>query len=122
MPFGEYALFESLGSAWMLLISVIFLVAARRVGARRWRTFLLSVAVLWFLRMVLDCMGSTYSLRQMAIHVISGGVLAVVVRMDLAQRKPYPWSHWVGIGVFAWSAILAVVLYVYSAFLYSPPS
>jgi hypothetical protein len=113
-----FALPESdlLSLQWLRLIdlvsglgnALIYFIAAVRVKVTRWRTYLATVVVVSALHGCALFRLPWAIIPYIVTSPLPSLVLAVVVLMDVIQRKKYPWTHWVGVGIAVWLAILNV--------------
>ena len=108
--------FWSVALAAFAINAAVFVWALVRVKIRRWRIFLLSIPV---------CHLAGYGLMWMSVRIASPGpmfyviqnvaplaaavVLLIVVIQDHLEGKRYPWSHWMGIALRLWLAVVGIV-------------
>ena len=48
--------------------------------------------------------------------VITAAILCCVALVDLIRRVPYPWTHWLGVGIRVWMAIQGLAWLVLRTF------
>jgi hypothetical protein len=96
--------------------AIVWTVAGFRIGIRRWRRFFFLVAVSEIIVYFFACGGFA-----LGFAAFCGGevlvviVLAAIVARDHRRGLRYPWSHWAGVAIWFWSALLNLGFLVLSS-------
>ncbi len=114
---GLYAFWGGIFFAYYLTGAMIYLMAARRVGVRRWRRFFFLCAGTGVLAGLLACIvWYRFGAAHQALYVLVSVVLVVIVIRDHREGFRYPWTHWLGVGVRMWFTLLSVAWFVLMSF------
>jgi hypothetical protein len=114
------------GSEWWLikvfrLVTFVvnpafFVWALLGVKRRRWRIFLVSIPVCYFVRfgliLILPSIARLGTMIYLLPRLVPLGacvVLSVVVVLDHLEGRRYPWSHWMGIALRLWGDFAGIV-------------
>ena len=121
IPWWAQALFSSLA---VLLICVLYLIAAVRTKTLRWRVYFITVlaasaiVVLLPLSLMLaeSLLGPTFTAGRRLIpflpdlpRLLPGAVLLFVAVKDARQGLRYRWTHWLGTGIGLWNGLLGIL-------------
>ena len=105
-------------SLFNLIVAMVWIWAMLVVRARRWRAFFFVAAAFELLSCVLLWAGVAHrGAWRHALYTLVPVVLAVVVVKDHRQGLRYPWTHWLGVGVQMWIALVALGWYLVATFL-----
>ena len=90
-----------------LIRALIWTVAGLRIRMRRWRTLFFLYAAATLLVGLLTCggiarLGAAFCVPELLVTI----VLVVIVVRDHRQGTRYPWSHWLGVAICFWVALL----------------
>jgi len=115
---GESAMpfFVILPLATFVINAAFFVWALLGVKRRRWRIFLLSIPVchlvgyglMWMWFSIARPGPQAYVIQSVA-PLAAGVVLLIVVIQDHLEGRRYPWSHWMGIALRFWFAVVRIV-------------
>ena len=105
----------------ILLLAVLFLLAAARTSIPRWRAYFVTVLVAGAIRALLplllfrllspvnNSLRTWFPLLSRLPWFLPGAVLLFVALKDARQRPRYEWTHWLGIGVALWNGLMGVM-------------
>jgi hypothetical protein len=109
-----------LDKIWVVLSLVhalLWMVADLRIRIRRWQRFFFLCAGAHVLGGFLHCAGvNEFIAAHYLLYVLVTIVLVVIVVRDHRQGMRYPWSHWLGVGLRFWFALLSLGWFVLVTF------
>jgi len=112
-----YPLWQLMQFPFYMISALVRLLAAKSVGAPRWRRFFLLGAGIQVLGLFLTCAGGFGLFAgDHALYVLIGAVLAVVVIRDHVQGLRYSWTHWLGVGLQVWFSLFCLAYFVLFTF------
>ncbi|HUT88971.1 MAG TPA: hypothetical protein VMY37_05725 [Thermoguttaceae bacterium] len=107
----------------VLLIAVLYLIAAVRTKILRWRVYFITVLVAGAIMVLLllslplaeSLLGPTFTAGRRLLpfvpdlpRVLPGAVLLFVAVKDARQGRRYRWTHWLGIGIGLWNGLIGI--------------
>jgi hypothetical protein len=117
MESAPFRSWERAISLYNLVVAIVWIWGALVLRARRWRAFFFLAAAFELLSCVLLWAGVAHTgAWRLPLYVLVPVVLAVVVVKDHRQGLRYPWTHWLGVGVQMWIALVALGWYVVATF------
>jgi hypothetical protein len=114
----------------VLLLAVLYLIAAVRTTVPRWRAYFVTVlatgAIAFILLLVMsrllsplhDSLRAFVPLVWRSPQIIPVAVLLFVAAKDARQRPPYRWTHWLGLGLGLWNGVMNVMSGVWEAWFF----
>jgi hypothetical protein len=111
----------------VLLLAVLYLIAAVKTTVPRWRAYFVTVLVTGAIAFILlllmslllspahDSLRAFMPLISRSPQIIPAALLLLVAVIDSGQRPRYRWTHWLGIGLGLWNGVMNVMLGVWVA-------
>ena len=97
-------------------VAMLFVVAAFRTGIHRWRWYFVFCSVLNVVAFSLKGIGVTH-LTDLVSYLATASILIGVVSTDVARGQKHVWTHWIGVALWPWFAILLLGWLLYQVFL-----
>ena len=97
---------QTLWSVGLMLSTLIYLLPALHAAQRGWRVFFCCAIGIRIIFLIVPRMTWLVAQAQFVSCVAVALALLVAVILDLVRRRRYPWTHWLGIGLWFWILIL----------------
>ena len=112
-----YLWWDKIVAVLYLIHALLWMVADLRIRIRRWQRFFFLCAGAHVLSGFLSCAGiDQFVAAHYLLYVLVTIVLVVIVVRDHRQGLRCPWSHWLGVGLRFWFALLSLGWFVLVTF------